>query len=244
MADDAAALEKKLAEHIKKGADRLSRELKQVQQNTYTQLEALSWLQGRLSLRAQLPPLRGWAASPDVLLRLHSHIMAAKPAVVVEFGSGASTLVMADALRQNGFGQLISIDHSGYYGEQTRATLDAEHLTSWVDLRIGALQPWEGEHPCPEDSDKPPYWYPAGLLDGIEGVALIVVDGPPGATCPFSRYPAVPALYDRMAPAVQVWMDDAKRKDEKTICEHWAQHYPLEVTFLPLEKGLGILKRP
>src|SRR5699024_11233349 len=65
----------------------------------------ISWLQRRLTIKGQLPPLRGWATSPDVLLRLHTHIMATRPNVIVEFGSGASTLVIADALSQNGAGK-------------------------------------------------------------------------------------------------------------------------------------------
>lgn len=64
----------------------------------------------------------------------------------VEFGSRASTLVIADALRQNDFGKLISFDHSTYHGENTRRTLEQEDLDCWVDLRIGALEAWSASH--------------------------------------------------------------------------------------------------
>ncbi len=237
-------LEKKLLEAGKDNAGKFTRDLLIVQNRLYSQLESLSWLQRRLAIKGQLPPLRGWATSPDVLLRLHAHIMATRPRVIVEFGSGASTLVIADALRQNGVGKLISIEHSDYYGAQTLGTLHAESLEGWVDLRIGDLEAWEGEHLNSEDAEKPSHWYPLSLLEDVEGVDLLWVDGPPGATCLFSRYPALPALADRLSPAAEVWMDDTIRQEEKDICERWAKDHGFELEYYPLEKGLGRLTRP
>ncbi len=237
-------LEKKLLEAGKDNAGKFTRDLLIVQNRLYAQLESLSWLQRRLKIKGQLPPLRGWATSPDVLLRLHAHIMATRPRVIVEFGSGASTLVIADALRQNGVGKLVSIEHSDHYGAQTLGTLHAESLEGWVDLRIGDLEAWEGEHLNPEDAEKPSRWYPVSLLEGVGSVDLLWVDGPPGATCLFSRYPALPALADKLSPNAEVWMDDTIRQEEKDICEHWAKGHGFELEYFPLEKGLGRLTRP
>lgn len=69
-------IEKSLRQAGKDNAAKLTRDLITVQNRLYAQLESLSWLQRRLAIKGQLPPLRGWAASPDVLLRLHTHIMA------------------------------------------------------------------------------------------------------------------------------------------------------------------------
>lgn len=236
-------LEKTLLQAGKDNAGKLTRDLVIVQNRLYSQLESLSWLQCRLAIKGQLPPLRGWATSPDVLLRLHSHIMSCQPKVVVEFGSGASTLVIADALRQNGFGQLVSLEHSQHYGMQTLVTLKAEHLQPWVELRIGELEPWRGEHLNSAYAEKPSRWYPSELLNGVEGVDLLWVDGPPAGTCLYSRYPALPALYQRLSPDAQVWMDDTIRQEEKDICQRWAEDYGFELEYFPLEKGLGVLKR-
>ncbi|WP_444882600.1 class I SAM-dependent methyltransferase [Microbulbifer sp. PSTR4-B] len=238
------SLESRLIQAGKEHSNKLTRDMITVQNRLYMQLESLSWLQRRLSIKGQLPPLRGWAASPDVLLHLHTHIMASRPNLVVEFGSGASTLVIADALRQNGIGKLISIEHSDYYGARTLATLEAEYLQSWVDLRIGDLIPWEGEHLNSEDTEKPSRWYPQSLLEGAESVDLLWVDGPPGATCLHSRYPALPALLNCLSPKAEVWMDDTIRQEERDICERWAQNHGFELEYLALEKGLGRLTRP
>ena len=236
-------LEERLLKNSKNNTDKTTRDLITVQNRLYAQLESLSWLQRRLSIKGQLPPLRGWATSPDVLLRLHAHIMSTRPSVVVECGSGASTLVIADALRQNGVGRLISMEHDAFYGAQTMDTLKAEQLESWVDLRIGELTPWEHDHLNPEDAEKPSYWYQASLLDDVTNVDLLWVDGPPGATCLFSRYPALPVLADRLSPQAEVWMDDTIRQEEKDICDRWAELYGFNVAYLPLEKGLGRLTR-
>ncbi|CAM3375937.1 class I SAM-dependent methyltransferase [Halomonas lysinitropha] len=200
-------------------------------------------MHNHLAIKGQLPPLRGWATSPDVLLRLHAHIMATRPRIIVEFGSGASTLVIADALRQNGLGKLVSIEHSDHYGAQTLGTLQTESLEGWVDLRIGELEAWEGEHLNPEDAEKSSRWYPLSLLEGVEGIDLLWVDGPPGATCLFSRYPALPALAEKLSPNAEVWLDDTIRQEEKDICERWAADHGFELEYYPLEKGLGRLTR-
>lgn len=237
------SLEKILLQSNKNNAAKATRDLILVQNRLYSQMESLSWLQRRLKIKGRLPPLRGWAASPDVLLHLHEHIMRCKPEVIVEFGSGASTLVIVDALQQNGTGRLYSIEHSDYYGAQTLETLRAELLEDWVDLRIGDLEPWSGQHLNPQDAEKPSRWYPTSLLQGIQNVDLLWVDGPPGATCLFSRYPALPALADKLSPRAEVWLDDTVRQEEKEICEKWAADYGFRLGYYSFEKGLGRLTR-
>ena len=220
---------------------KLKQNLIRSQNLVYTQLESLSWLQCRLLASTQLPPLRGWACSPDVLLRLHTHIIETKPRVVVEFGSGASTLVIADALSQNKIGKLISIDHSEYYGAQTLIELEKSWLQGWVDIRVGVLELWDGYHLNPESDSKPSLWYPKSILQDIEDIDLMWVDGPPGNTCPYSRYPALPALSIQLSRHIEVWMDDTIRQVEKEICKDWSQRYGFDLEYYGLEKGLGRL---
>lgn len=210
--------------------------------NLYSQLESLIWLQKKMKISDELPPLRGWPTSPDFLLKLHSWVTKHKPLVVVETGSGASTIVIADALRQNGFGKLYSFEHLQEYADQTQEMLQDECLTPWIELVVGKLEPWKGKHLNPPDSDKRSSWYPLNL-SGIENVDLLVVDGPPKSTCQYARYPALPALFDRLSPKAEVWMDDAVRQEEKELCKHWADEYGFNFEYIPLEKGLGILTR-
>lgn len=240
LVKELASLKESLLKDSSENMTKLKQSLTRSQNLIYTQLESLSWLQNRLLARTQLPPLRGWACSPDVLLRLHTHIIETQPKVVVEFGSGSSTLVIADALSQNGTGKLISIDHSEHYGAQTLNELRRSDLQSWVDLRVGELEPWDGEHLNP-DSSKQSLWYPVSILKDIENIDLMWVDGPPGNTCPYSRYPALPALSTNLSEHIEVWMDDTIRKVEKDICGDWSQRYGFDLEYYSFEKGLGRL---
>ncbi|MGP8291671.1 class I SAM-dependent methyltransferase [Vreelandella zhanjiangensis] len=215
---------------------------KEIVNVVYTRIESLLWLQKRLAIQGQLPPLSGWPAGPDFLLRLHTWVCKKKPKLVVETGSGVTTLVIADALRQNGNGKLISFEHLQEYADKTYETLREEELLCWVDLRVGALEEWHGEHLNPADAKKKSRWYPLNL-EGISNAELLVVDGPPGNTCLYSRYPALPAFFGCLAPTAEVWMDDANRKEEKDISEAWAERYGFEMELIPLEKGMSRLWR-
>lgn len=76
VSDDAASakLTKDLQAANKETQAKIVHDLLIVQNRLYAQLESLSWLERALKLRFSLPPLRGWAASPDVLLGLHEHV--------------------------------------------------------------------------------------------------------------------------------------------------------------------------
>lgn len=214
--------------------------VKNFESNSYRQLESLQFLINCLDLKYSLPPLRGWAASPDVLLNLHEFIRETKPRVVVEFGSGASTLVIADALNQNGFGKLYSFDHSEYYAAKTNRYLSREGLNSFVELSVTSLVLWNGKHLNGLNEN---LWYDLKEAD-LNNIDLMFVDGPPGITCKYSRYPALVQLHERMAKDATIYMDDSSREDEAAICEAWSKEFSYDVESLPeFEKGLVILTR-
>ncbi|MDR2099762.1 MAG: class I SAM-dependent methyltransferase [Campylobacteraceae bacterium] len=235
-------VEELFAKQDKKLQEMQAKILSQIQYTeklNFAQNESFYWLAKRLNLKNALPPTRGWPMSPDVLLKLHEYVMSAKPKKIVEFGSGVSTLVICDALRQNSEGLLYSIDHSEQFGGQTLQNIKRESLENFVDLRIAPLEPWLSEHI--HSDTKSVFWYQKECIGDICDIDLLIVDGPPGMTCPSARYPAVPALYDRLSPNAEVWLDDTSRSEEKKICETWAAKYNMNVKYFPLEKGLSVL---
>ena len=242
---DTENLSANLLEHQIKLVEKLSKELLSSHDRAYTQIESLLSLRDALRLSYSLPALRGWAASPDLLLMVHEHVRTARPRLVVECGSGASTLVIADALRQNGFGQLVSLEHDASYADKTRGYLVRENLDLWAAVQTVPLVVWEQEHFGGEllaEGEKA-RWYDLTGLQGLEAIDLLFVDGPPAATCPYSRYPAIPAFFSRLSCTAEVWMDDTRRQQEKQICEAWAQTFDLDLELRSLDKGLGILRR-
>ncbi len=215
-------------------------QVRKIDKLNYHQIESLLWLEKKISID-RLPHTRGWATSPDVLLHLHDLIMEKQPEVVVEFGSGTSTLVIADALRQCGKGRLFSVDHSEHYGGITRLNLVKEELQSWVDLRIFPLIDWKGEHLNKEEKVQ---WYDPRSLEGVKRIEIMFVDGPPAATCRYARYPALPAVFNYLDDKALILIDDANRTDEMAIYKAWADRYKFSVElFSEYEKGLAVLKR-
>lgn len=54
-------------------------------------------------------------------------------------------------------------------------------------------------------------------------VDVLIVDGPPGLTGDWARYPAYPLLREKLRPGAIVLIDDAQRTDERSIVEAWLE---------------------
>lgn len=196
----------------------------------FVQLQALAALERRLDLAGPLPPLRGWAGSPDFLLAVWEQIQRQRPQTVVECSSGASTLVIARALQQAGGGHVWSLEHEPIFASRTRELLQRHGLDGWATVLDAPLQtthtstPWYREEALPVD---------------LPPVDLLVIDGPPGAVAPMARAPALERMLPRMAPSWVLLADDADRPDEAEMVEQWcARVAQLKLTRLPAEKGL------
>lgn len=195
------------------------------------QVESLLWLQGRLDREHPLPPTGGWAASPDLLVEIVRLVDERPPRVVVEFGSGVSTLVIAQQLRAFGAGRLISFDHDPAFASQTRRRLKDAGLDDYAVVIDAPL----GEVPL---GDAVWDWYqlPDGAIDG--SVDLVVVDGPPSIEGRLSRYPALPVLAERLGQGAVILVDDGGRLDEQEMVRRWEMTLPIASSeYLPLDKG-------
>ena len=89
----------------------------------YRQTEALFSLFSLLKIRRPLPPLRDFAISPDFANLLVALIDETRPRVILELGSGASTLITGYRLQQLGQGRIISLEHDEKYAAVTRTRL-------------------------------------------------------------------------------------------------------------------------
>lgn len=195
-------------------------------------LQLIDLLSHELALGRPLPTLRGWAASPDVLLLLARRVRASVPTTIVECGSGVSTIVQAQAARLNGHGHVHSIDHDAAFAEATRQALADYGLSAWAtvthvplaEVVIGGER-WE--------------WYDPRLLPEVDAIDLLFVDGPPADTPkPLARYPAGPLLFPRLAPGAAVLVDDADRPGEIEMLRRWSREFPdLEQRRRYCEKG-------
>jgi predicted O-methyltransferase YrrM len=179
------------------------------------EVEALVQLFQGFTPRAPMPPSGGFALNPTDLLDLLQLIRTRKPKLVLELGSGTSTVWIAYALEKVG-GRLVSLDHDPGYAEKTRAALAAHGLVEVAEVRDAPLRP------VLLDGRSFP-WYDMDALADLREVDLLLIDGPPEKTGPDARYPAMRVLEDRLADAATVVFDDAHRQDERVALRKWVE---------------------
>jgi predicted O-methyltransferase YrrM len=206
--------------------------------NEFRQSAAFLQLHAFLSPSVPLPPMRSWAISPDFALLLVRLISERKPRRIVEFGGGTSTLVCAYCIRQLGVGEILSVDHDAYFADQTRRELQRHGLSRWVDVRLAPLE----AATYLDDKGERIEWYADEVVSALPGdIDLVVIDGPPAEQKPFARYPALPAIADRLTQGGLLILDDADRPGEQAVIDRWRQEFAyIDYAHEPTEKGACI----
>jgi predicted O-methyltransferase YrrM len=189
-------------------------------------------------VRAAVPPMGGWAASADLVGALVDEFLERRPSLVVECGSGVSTLWLATAARQHGVPtRIVALEHDAHYAEQTRALLARHDLSDVAEVRHAPLRVADVE-----GTDRT--WYSVSALQDLDDIGLLFVDGPPAAIGEHARYPALPLLQDRLAAKCSIVLDDMIRADEQEVARLWHDQMPdLSRVDLRLEKGATIFRR-
>ncbi len=223
---------------VRRTGSSIEKELKKEIRQTFRQLEALQNLNAMLPASAALPATREWAASPDLLLILVDLVVTERPSLVVECGSGASTLWLALAMRRSGIdGKIIALDHEPVYGGRTREFLARHDVSDLAEVRDAPLERF--------DVDGQAYqWYARQAWEDLAGVDLLFVDGPPATTGHNARYPALPLLSKALSPVATAVLDDLIVPDMQEVLRLWLDAYPeFSSEILPLEKQAAVLRR-
>lgn len=202
-------------------------------------LEAFIQLQRLVPLDGPMPRPGTWAASEDLLLWLAGDVLERRPSVIVDLGSGQSSVWMAAALRAGGVpGKVVAIDHDAGYAAATADLGRRQGVSAWLDVVHAPLVE------VTVDGRTMP-WYDPSAFDGLTDIGLVSIDGPPGAGAEQARWPALPMLHDRLAPGARVVLDDMIRDDEQSILADYRERFPgLNVEALPFEKGAVVLTLP
>ena len=219
---------------VEADANEIKREIRQ----TFRQLEALQNLNTLLPANDVLPATRGWAASPDLLVVLVDLVISERPSLVLECGSGASTLWLALAMRRFGIGgRIVALDHDPVFGGKTRDLLARHDVRDLAEVRDAPLESFglDGETYS---------WYARRAWEDLTGIDLLFVDGPPATTGHQARYPALPLLSGSLSPAATVVLDDLVVPDMQKVLRLWLDAYPdFGSEILPLEKQAAVLRR-
>ena len=205
------------------------------------------------------PWQRGWPASPDFMCWLVERIEQNDYDLIVEFGSGMTTLytvktlaarIRRDASRK--VARVVSFDHEEVFCGKTRDLLaqsGSNEILDNVEVVHAPLQPYTAPdgttyqyYACEEQlaALSAAYKSPASRI-------LVTVDGPPGATGKNARYPAFPLVMRHLASAhIDFLLDDYFRDDERELARAWQSACDtaglgISVTERACEKGAFLL---
>jgi len=229
-----ARLLRSLHSKVSKSSAAISRDIaklmidnKKSSMTAYRQTQALIQLTQLLDFKSPIPPTRSWAASPDLLLTITEIIRKYRPGLVVELGSGVSTLVAAKA----GARKVVSIDNSDEFGGKTISLLK-DHKVRGVDVRIAPLQPYANGFT----------WYDTSMIKDLKKIDLLIIDGPPGSKNPEARYPALAEFKDKLSAKAVIVIDDVHREGERKLAEDFAKAMPNhQLVILDHEKGTAVI---
>jgi predicted O-methyltransferase YrrM len=214
----------------------LQRWLHQPNEN-YRQIESLFFLYSTLKIRHPLPPMRDWAISPDFANIVISLIRERRPKLVLELGSGVSTLITAYTLEENKEGGVLSLDHDAQFAATTMDNIAKHGLQAIATVTLAPLKEIKIH-------DKSWLWYDIAQLHNLEPVDMLIVDGPPVTTQKLARYPAMPVLFPVLSADAVILLDDAHRADETKIVNLWLQEFRnFKRENVDAEKGATILRR-
>jgi|APTNR8051073442_1049403.scaffolds.fasta_scaffold06500_2 hypothetical protein len=240
--------------HVRKS---LEATLKKEVLNAARQIEAYLSIQNYFNTGHFTAEMHRSAVSPDFGLYLIELLETGSYDVVVEFGSGLSTVIIAKAINKitppgqhTSATSFVSYDHLQRYYDKTRARLKQTGLDGRVQLTLAPLSPYAAAngktyayYDCQET-----------LVDLARKHAsdslrmLVVVDGPPGTTGLHARYPALPMILAQFGKAtIDFVLDDYSRTDERDVVKIWCSELTqmqrtYEKKSFPFEKGALFLR--
>ena len=130
-----------------------------------------------------------------------------------------------------------SLDDDANYSRVTESTISKHGLTKIAEVVYAPQRPITL-------NNKQWLWYEVEGIDHIEGIDLLIIDGPKGSNSPLARYPALPILFDRLNSGAVIILDDGAREDETEIVKKWSDKFEgLESEFIDTEKGTFIIRK-
>ena len=185
---------------------------------------------------APLPLLHQYALAPDSALLLHKLVRERHPEVVVETGSGASTLVIAYTLKALGKGRLISLELNEDYARRTREEVERHGLGAYVTVVQAPLKDVvvDGTHYR---------WHDMSALENVPTIDVVFDDGPPLYLGPSLRYAALPLLQPKLAPDAAYCINFVAAEERRTVARWLARDPLLHAEWFRTRKGNVVLTR-
>jgi predicted O-methyltransferase YrrM len=163
----------------------------------------------------------GYPMDPLALGELARSVAERRPDLIVELGSGLSSLVLGLTVQRLGRGRIVTYDHDPKWADVTRRQVIALGLSDLVTVVVAPIIGVEVEGARRD-------WYDlAGTLPN-QPIDLLIVDGPV-ATADLDglrRWPAFPLLKRHLSERAVVFVDDYNRKGERRMVARWLADDP------------------
>jgi hypothetical protein len=147
---------------------------------------------------------------------------------IIEFGSGISTLAIANLIKKNNLEcNFISVEDNNEWFNYISSFLSRNDLQKNVKI---IYAPLEKNNLALENN----LWYsPQALKDNIKmnlKFDLAIIDGPAAwkPEIQLSRFPAVPYLINFLAEEFSIYLDDTDRNGENEIIKLWQKKYKMK----------------
>lgn len=195
------------------------------------QMESTLWLYAQFTPSVALPALRDVAGSPDFLKAIVEAYYKYQPKVIVELGSGVSSIILSELLKkEKSDTKHYALDHLEKY-----AQLTAEKVTNPnSEVLVAPLRSYTID-------GKSWQCYDMSVLEEVDQIDMLIIDGPPENIQRMARYPAYPLLEKKMSERAVIVLDDTNRKDEQAIIKAWAEEFNLEARSFFTEKGTYLM---
>lgn len=167
-------------------------------------------------------PLTSWSLEPIAIMHVLNHIILHDKKQIIEFGSGFSTVCIAQIIRNNSLRTKFAvIENDPISLDRLKRELEFRGLIDFVTLILAPVVTVESELAFKNQE----LWYDQNSIGNnlyeFDSIDTIVVDGPVGASTPCARYSALPFLLERLSEDCFILLDDTDREDELEIIHAW-----------------------
>ncbi|RWO97374.1 class I SAM-dependent methyltransferase [Mesorhizobium sp.] len=144
---------------------------------------------------------------------------------VAEFGSGISTIYIAQILSRLG-GRIVSFETDPEWATFVENRLAALNLSEFATVVRAPLGP------CTLSKNGLSWYDQSIVAAAVQDLSIdcVVVDGPPAYKTGYelARYPALPAIEANLAHDYAVFLDDIHRLGEQEVLRLWAGLFGIE----------------
>lgn len=160
-------------------------------------------------------PVTGFSLGFQEIQHIINDIAYFNPKIILEFGSGISTIIISNYLKANNSNSIIfSIDNNQGWQEAVKKEIHGNDNTTFFCFPVE-----DAELTFREEKVK---WYqiPSDhFLNSVNEFELVIVDGPYGRISRFARFGFIPFLTGKLAKDAVLFIDDTHRPDELEIAE-------------------------